>query len=46
VIEDPKPTQDEDESTARGMAVSKLTAEDVGMPELADHEPAGPEPED
>lgn len=35
---------DDDKSGARGIAVSKLTAEDVGKPELADHEPAGEDP--
>jgi hypothetical protein len=33
-----------EKSGARGIAVSKLTAEDVGKPELADHEPAGEDP--
>ncbi len=36
--------RDDDKSGARGIAVSKLTAEDVGKPELADHEPAGDDP--
>ena len=35
---------DSEKSGARGIAVSKLTAEDVGKPELADHEPAGEDP--
>ncbi len=35
---------DSGKSGARGIAISKLTAEDVGKPELADHEPAGEDP--
>lgn len=35
---------DDERSGARGIAISKLTAEDVGKPELADHEPAGTNP--
>jgi hypothetical protein len=44
---DPQDAADEtEESSARGMAVSELTAREVGKPELADHEPAGPDPQE
>ncbi len=36
----------DEESNARGMAVSELTAKAVGKPELADHDPAGPAPDE
>lgn len=41
-----EPEDDGEDSNARGMAVSELTADAVGKPELADHDPAGPEPDE